>query len=405
MTTVSELIDTQNRTIAATVAQAQAYLDNLMSVSDVVLPGGDIPLPDSYNYATTPTVNFPLFGATRPADIGVLNLPAVPVAPQFAFSSIADIALPADDLLLPTNNFTYYEDAYSSILLDPLKAVLLDNLLNGGYGIETADEVALFNRARDREVEAALTRIEDAGRSLAMRGFPLPPGELSIHVDRAWQDMQDKVSDVSRDITLQRGKLYVENRQFTIGQIRELEQVLIGFHNSVQERALNVAKLTAEFVINYFNTLVARYKARLDAAKITSDVQLLRVQAESERARAFVDAFRGQVAGYEANLRGLIEPARLKVDIYGHDVQAVRATNDGTIAKAQLQQEVLKSATQQNIQISNIVVENARVRLLGTIEQLKFRVDAAKFGTDRFYTMLTALVGTINTLAVQSSSA
>ena len=383
-------------------AAAQEYLNNLLAVTNVVINTG---LPVSYNYASVPTVQYPITAAgVRPSLTSSLTIPAPPDSPQISFSSLTSIDLPADDLLAPTATFAFAEAAYDSTLLDPLKAKLLYDLTYGGYGIEVSDEIALVNRARDREVEIALTRIDDAGRTMASRGFPLPPGELSIHVDKAWQDMQNKVSGVSRDITLQRNKLYVENRQFTLREVKDVEQILIGFHNSVQERALNVAKFTAEFAITLYNALLAKYKLRFDAAKITSEVQLQQMQTEVARANAYLEAYRGQIAAYEANLRRIIDPAKLQVEVFRADIDLNRVVNDAYISKATLQQKVIEATVQQNIQISQVAVNNARVRLDAEVAALQVRAKGAEVALAKIYGLLTGVASSANTLAVQSST-
>ena len=407
MTTVATLIDQASAAADATLSTADSYLQELQNAANVSFSDGfniDTILPNNYDYASVPSVEFPIFdGGLRP-NVTALGLAAPPEITALSFTTLTDIALPIDDLLAPTNEFTFYEAAYSSTLLDPLKAKLLADLTNGGYGIETADEIALFNRARDREVDAAQPRIEEAGRAMAARGFPLPPGELSIHIDRAYQDMQNKVSSVSRDITLERGKLFVENRQFTIREVKELEQITIGFHNSVQERALNVAKATAEVAILVYNALIARYRVRLDASKVTSEVQAQIAQAEAARAQATVEGFRGQVAAYEARLRGLIEPMRLRVELYRADIDSSKMVNDGNIAKTALQQKVIEATVQQNIQISNMTIEMAKAKLQATVQALLFQTEAAKFGSEKFFALLTAMQASINTLAVQTAT-
>lgn len=286
--------------------------------------------------AGLPTV--PVAPSLNSPDIPVAPTVSLPAAPTFAALALPtppsitlpafSAALPTDDLTAPTAEFSFYEAAYSSTLLDPLKAKLLADLTNGGYGIETADEVALFNRARDREVEAALTRIDEAGRAMATRGFPLPPGELSLHIDAAWQEMQDKVSSASRDITLERSKLYVDNRRFTIEQTREVEQILIGFHNSVQERALNAARATVELTIAVFKALVERFNARLDSYKSAAAVFEAQTRAELVKADIYrteveaknveISVQRNMVEAYVAQLRGITTA----VDIYRTQMEA-----------------------------------------------------------------------------------
>lgn len=405
MTTVAELMTAREAEVTAFAAQATSFLAQLQAVTNVVFSDGfniDGILPNAYNYASVPQVFFPIFNAT--GNVGSVSNAQPPAAPAASLSSVSTIAVPeflSSDLLAPTTEFQFYEGVYESILLDPLKAKLLDNLTNGGYGIETADEVALFNRARDREVETALTRIDDAGRIMAARGFPLPPGELSIMVDRAYQDMQNKVSSASRDIMLERDKLYVENRQFTIRESRELEQVLLGFHNSVQERAFNVSRATVELAVALYNTLLARFKVRLDAAKVSSDVQFQTLQVQAEQAKTYFDGFRATVLGYEANVKREVESARIQREIYSANIDNMRVLNDGSIARAGLQQKVLEATVQQNIQISNLAIENAKAKLLATVEALRFKTAAVQYGSEKFFALLTAMEGSINTLATQ----
>ena len=393
--------------VAEVLSHAQSYLDALTDAANVSFSDGfnvDDILPTSYNYASVPTVFFPIVaGGLRPTVTGVA-VAGPPEAPSISFEVPATIAPPADDLTAPTHVFEYAEGTYSTILFDPWQSKLLADLQNGGYGIDTTDETALLDRARDREVQVALTRIEEAGRTMAARGFPLPPGELSIHIDRAYQDMQDKVSGVSREIFVNSAARFVENRKFTITEVREMERITRAFYNSIQERAVNVSKATAEFGIVVYNQLVARYKTRLEAAKNSSDVQFQRAQLQLEQARAYLDSFRSQIQAYEADLRRQIEPLKMQVDLYGHDIAANRNITDGQVALAGLQERALEATTQQNIQISTMTIEMARAKLEATVKALDFQATAAKFGSDRFFAILTAMVSSINSLGVQSGT-
>lgn len=404
---VGTLINQQTAAVANTAGLADGFLANLLLTANVAFSDGfniDNILPNGYNYASVPQVYVPIVaGGIRP-DISNLPLVGAPDAPSIDFSTFVPIVLPTDDLTTPTAVFQFAEGTYDRTLLDPWRAKLLNDLVNGSYGIDTNDELSLLNRVRDREVELASTRIEAASRAMATRGFPLPPGELAIQIDRAYQDMQDKVSGTNREIYIKRADQFIDARKFTITEVREMEQILIAFYNAVQERALNVAKSTFEFSIALFNSLIARYRARIEAALGSANVQRYVLEAEAAKASAYVELFKGKIAAYEANLRRVIDTARVQVEAYGIDIQADRVLNDGQVAVASLQQEVLKSTVQQNIQISNVAVENAKAKLLATVEGLKFRAGASQYASEKFFSQLTAMVGTINTLAVQSQS-
>lgn len=323
---------------------------NTITVPSAILPDAPGNAPD-FNPAVVPlapTLDLPT--APEFAAIAAVMVPSIATIPTF------DGVLPdLSAVITPTAQFSFYEAAYDSVLLDPLKTKLLADLTDGGYGIDTNDEVALFNRARDREIEVMMSKIEDAGRAMAMRGFPLPPGELSLYVDRAYQDMQDKVSGVSRDITLERSKLFVENRQFTIREVKEVEQILIGFHNSVQERALNVSRYTVELAVAIFNALVSRYNAQLDTYKSQAavfaeqiraqltQVELYKAQVEATGIeagvqRTQVEIYNGQLRGIEAQAgiyRTEMEGARARTEVERLRLEAFRTQVETYVARVQ----------------------------------------------------------------------
>lgn len=121
---------------------------------------GTVVLPDPLS-VTVPAV--PVF-----SNIAIPPPPAVTI-PQFTTT------LPSESLLAPTNSFSFTEQPYQDPLLDDLKLKLMADLVNGGYGIEPLDEQSLWERAREREMLAADSAIDQATTLAAARGFILPP--------------------------------------------------------------------------------------------------------------------------------------------------------------------------------------------------------------------------------------
>lgn len=405
------------------------------SVSDPVLP-------------TAPEIDLP----TVPS-FASISLPLPPSVDVPSFTA----GLPSEDFLTPTNSFAFYEEQYSSALLDELNSKLLSDLENGGYGIETADEQALFNRARDRETELALTQISEVRRSAASRGFPLPPGSLQVAEQRAMQDLQNKVSDVNRDIAVKRADLYVENRRFAIEQAKNLENILIGFHNSVQERTLNAARYTLDAAIQIYKTQLDRYNARLEAYRTEAQVFEARIRAslahveiyktqmegarlEVETQKAQTDLYRAQLAGIEqivaiyrarmeaAGVQATIERTRLEsfralIDAYQAQVQAKTAQMQmyeaqikGETAKVQSFEVEARAYTARvdglkaraDISIANLRQETEQARALvdiyrGQLQQaelnLKAQVDSIQAKTNLYQADTTAFSASAQALA------
>jgi hypothetical protein len=287
-----------------------------------------------------------------------------------------DATLPVDTLVAPTATFQWAEVAYQSSLLDAATAKLMDDLENGGYGIEPADEAALWDRARAREVEAAQGQVEEIFRLAAARGWSQPPGDTLVAAQRAMQESADKVSSFSRDIALKRSEMYVENRKFTITEVRGFETVLINYHNAVMERSLNAAKAVVELGISIFNATVQRFNASLEAYKaesvafeqrvraVLSQAEIYRTTMEGKRIeldsqRAQVEIYRGQLAGVQAVsdlYRSRVEARRVLSEIQRLKIEGFRAQVEGYVASVQARQ------AQAQIYTSTVQGQTARVQ-------------------------------------------
>jgi len=381
--------------IPTTPSNALPTAPTAPTISDVVLP-------------TAPTLTLP----TAPT-FATVNLPLPPSVDIPSFMA----GLPSEDFFTPTNNFEFYEERYSSDILTELNEKLLDNLQNGGYGIETDDEADLFQRARDREVEATLAEIDEVYRSAAARGFPLPPGQLFAAEQRAQQALSNKLSGISRDIALKRSDLYVENRKFTIEQSRQLEQILIGFHNSVQERALNAAKATLDAAITIYEAQLKRYNARLDAYKSEAQVfeakiraslaqveiyrtQMQGAQLELDSQKTQAELYRAQLGGIEsivniyraqmeaAGVQAQVERTRLEsfrglIDAYTAQVQAKVA--EFGMYKAQIEGEAAKvQVYEADVRAYAAQVEGLRVRSQISLGNLQAETEQARAKVDLY---------------------
>ena len=383
--------------------------DTIDSLPDVVVPDFtktapvmDIPAPPSTLLPSVPTA--PAIGDIVLPDAPTLTFPVAPEISGITFPDVPGIeipsftsSLPVVDLVVPTNNFSFFEQLYQSSLLDALTAKLLADLENGGYGIEPDDEAALWDRARSRELENAMSEVEMLIANAAGRGFPLPPGDLNVALQRSHQDTQNKISTLNRDIALKRADLFAENRRFTIEQAKQTEQILIGYHNSVMERALNVARATFDAVMKIYDAEAARFNSRLDAYKAeaqvfearvraaVSQIEIYRVQMQGKQIEAEVQ--RAQVDVYNARLNGInavvnlykarMEAAQVQAGIERLKIEAFRGLVDAF--GAQVQAKVAEF----NMFEAQIKGETARMQAFGEeVKAYTAIVDASKIRSD-----------------------
>lgn len=308
-------------------------LPDIPGLGDVQQPS--IPTPPSFD-DVAPTINVPSVPSnslpSAPGNSPEFNAPAIPNKPTIALPQVPSLAgieipsvptvdlpafdatLPIDQLTEPTTSFDFVEHNYSSDILETIKAKLLGDLRNGGYGIEPNDELALWERARERELKAADAAIDEATAQIASRGFILPPGALFHTQQIAEQDALDKASTLNREIALARSDLYLKNRQFVIQQSQNLEAILIQYHGARAERALNAAKAQVEVGISLYNLRVQKFQALLDSYRTQATVYETRIRANL----VALESFKAQIEG----VRAAIDVQALLVNVYKTQVEA-----------------------------------------------------------------------------------
>lgn len=310
----------------------------------------------TYTAPTEPNATLPT-APSAPAELTMPEVPAVPsvtaipppqfselVPPQELGLNIPTLttAMPVSSLTAPSERFEFNEAEYASMLSDSLKAKLLYDMENGGYGIEEGDEARLWARARERASVVANAKVEETLRASASRGFALPPGADMAAVEAAQQAALEEIANVDRDIALKRADMYVENRKFTITAAREVESMFIAYRSAMMERTLNAAKTLVELGIATFNAQVELFNTRLDAYKTEASVFAERLRAEQVK----VDIFRGRIDAYRGSLEARrtqadiyktqVEAQELQVQIYNAQMQALRARVEVERSKVEL---------------------------------------------------------------------
>lgn len=310
------------------------------SAPDATLPAspGNAPEINSAVLPAAPAITLPA--------VPTIQALALPEAPSITLPTL-QASMPTDDMLEPTSAFAFNEEEYSSELLDAARIKLMDDLVNGGYGIEVEDEERLWARARERELRNAETAIQEAARQTAARGMLLPPGALNAAVARIQAEALEKTSSLQRDIAIKRADMYVENRKFTLQQVQQTEAMLIQYFGFAQERALNAAKYMAEFGVQLFNAKLARFNARVEAMRGAAQL----FDAQLRAALANLDVYKAKVEG----ARLTVETQQLYVQLYNEQLKGVQSTVD--LYKTQMEAAKVYTA----VEMSKLDLFRARV--------------------------------------------
>lgn len=303
---------------------------------------------------------------------GILDVPTRPVISLANISTLLQQFATLTPPTAPAITFSYTEPGYNSQLRQPMIEKLLDDVVNGGYGIDTNDEIALFNRARDREAMIGAATVDEVRRQAAATSFPLPQGSLYAALQRARQDELAKNSSVNRDITLKRADLFVENRRRVIEQIVAVEGQDMALYNAIQNRIMTAAQIEVQLAVSLFDAALRLFSTQVQA--LTSQID-----AEVDTANALVRIYASDVAAYAAFVNAIVAGA-------GVDIANSRTIMERDTRFHQSKVDDIKFSFQ---------------KLMSTIENRK---QINSFATDFFRTGFGAAINGVNGLAVQSGT-
>lgn len=284
-----------------------------------------------FSIPAPPDVSWPTFSreVPSPSDIPVptapdLNLPPVPTLASISIPSPPEYSIPEfdgtppiDDLTVPTTNFSFAEDRYSSRNNSLIADKLFDNISNGGTGLDEATEQAIYNRATSRQEEEEQALMDNISVGFASRGFPLPPGALVSATLEAENKILRSREDLNNDILVQQSKLAQENTHFMLERGIQFEQIMITYHNEVQNRALESEKFVVTTAINVYGLRVESYKAKLQAYAVLAEIYKTRIEGEIAKA----EFYKAQIEGVKAS--AIVQQAI--VEVYRAQVEAVKA--------------------------------------------------------------------------------
>jgi hypothetical protein len=393
-TTVSAFSGTVDVVPAVTT---QTYTAPTVPTADYQRPSISIPdvpsitFPDAPSSPTITDTAFPDAPSITFPDVPSLSdiaIPSPPVlqTPQTTFATPDVIAL-----IVPTNNFIFNEVEYQSTLLDDTRSAILDIILNGGSGIPTDIQTAMFQRAVDNEQNTASQNALKVRRQYAASGFPVPTGAMFEALRSNSEQSMGNIGAINRDILIKAADMEISTRQFYIQQAIAVESMLINYANSRMERALNYTKLTADVALMFYNAAVQKYQLEfqlVDAQIKTVDLQLREdlnsieiYKAEMEAAKVHAQIEELQMESYKTQIQAI----EVRVQVYKSQLEAVKTYYETQSLKLQRFESEVKAYVAQ-IQANSVKVEVYRTQ----VEAEKVKEDIYKTDVEAYHLQIEA---------------
>lgn len=374
-----------------------------------------------------PTLNF---GVAPTLNIG--QAPALPQMREVALPDAPDVNLPELPQLLTLTTHTFggvnlHEDwldkldeipalsvlqpaplkytpgqKYASQLLDGLKATLATRI-NGGSGLSPVVEQLIWDRARDRETYLALAREQEVQRGAEALGFPLPVGVMAGQLADARREYHDKLSGLSRDVSIKQAELEQQNVRDSIQSALQLESALMDQHYKWEMLVFESTKAAADNAIAIHNAAVEHYKAllagyqayasaydtviRAEMSKVEVFKQLLQAeQVKADINKSLVDRYKAEIEGtmatveiYKARVgaaQTLVELERTRIQAGGEQIKAFVATVNAEQSKVELHKAQI-SAEATKVDAYGRMVQAYSARVGAQAERA--RVEVARF--------------------------
>lgn len=285
------------------------------------------------------------------------DFPTPPPQAEFQTIDISDLVEPSiSNLLLPVVSIDPGQNEYTSNLLSALTAKLLNDVVNGGTGLDPLIEADIWNRNYERDLQNHFDAMDRIADTWAKKGNPLPDGFLANLLMEEEINYSNKRADVSREIAIKQAELAQSNTHFAVQQGVAVETQLMTIANQFAERIFQASKAIMD-------SEIALYNAQLQSYRILTDIYQVLVTVRIEKAKGVVEIYKSQVQAYQAavsaeaeRVRAILLKSQTEMEIYKTQASTYQIMSSVNISlfDAKIKQAVAKA---------DIALKNAEINI------------------------------------------
>jgi hypothetical protein len=312
------------------------YLPDPFDGTPPVLSFGAAPATFSETAPTAPGITYPAF----PTDPTV-SLPAPPSLLSLSISQFAGVNMPTltEDTpvlsIVDPQPFAYVAGTgfTSDLLTQTIN--LISSRLQGGTGLPSAVEYAIWDRGRSREAKTLGDAQADLDRMESL-GYALPPGVWLDSRIKLQREYAEQSYGFSREVMIKQAELEQENLKTSLAQAIELESKLIDQYNQVEQRVLEGVKYATESGIATYNAKVEAYKAYVQAYQTKVEIYKAQIQGELAKVEAYKAAVEAESAKAQINT-ALVNQFKVQTDAALATIELFKAELSAVQTKAEIE--------------------------------------------------------------------
>ena len=334
----------------------------------------DIEVPEYRDY--TAQVPFPTLREITLPPPPVLNIDAIQfegVSPVFD----GEAPDPAD--------FQFTNETYIWQLGDRIKEAALAQM-DGKTGLPPAVEDAIYERAREREIEAGERLVQQVSDEWAAKGHRAPAGPLARRVDAARFQAQVKASDLARDQFIEAWRIQIEQYRNGLATAISYEQMSMQLFAQAEERRFQAVRMKLDLTLAVYNAAISKYNADANVFQVQAQVYRDRFSAELAKVQVFAEQLRAQQLIGELNAQDVqifaerLRALQINADIYTAQVRGYEARFSAINAQVNVYRTQLESnQTLAGIYESDVRAFGELVRA-SLSRQERFRINADMYG-------------------------
>lgn len=385
-----------------TIAFSAPTAPSELSISEPVLTVDSFSeVAPTTTFAATPVVTYDV--APTVPDVAAISVPAAPTVtlpsvpsylglstPTFGGLDLHEsyldnlTTIPTLTLAVPTPYNYNRGPAYASALLSEL-SLTIDTRLGGGTGLSPAVEQAIWDRGRSRETATWLANQSEVTRNAEALGFPLPAGVVAAQLEAAQQTYFNKLSELSRDVSIKQAELEQENLKQAIDVGMQLESKLLDYSLQYERIAFESAKEVADNALAIYNAQIEKYKSLLDAYRTYAAAYDTIIKGQLAK----VDVFKAQIAAEQAKAdanRTLVEQYKAGVEAALAVVEVFKAQVAGAQTLVVIEQAKISAAGERiKAYVAQVNAETAKVEAYkASVQAEATKVDVYKTKAEAF---------------------
>lgn len=274
----------------------------------------------------------------------------------------------------PSEVLDFTDNPYLSPLLDRLKAVVEDIIVNGGTGLSAEYEELIRERALAKNQLEHEMKYREAEKFYDSKGHTAPPGALIARLNMLNREKGRNDSLLNGEITAKLIEVADQHKRFMLEIGQKLESMTMEEKSKSSALALEAAKAYVSVLYDAYGKKMEAFKVQADIHKARWEAEEIRVKAISSGNESIARMYEAELKAYSTRLEAEISVAEQIVKIYIAEIGGYEANVKAEVARLGGIIEAYKARLQGEQVRGTLEVEEFKALVQKAISEVQLRI-------------------------------